>query len=358
MNDRNKKEEEQYYIPAQLREKLKSNNRQELHALKDAGALSDKGLSEILFLKNSDMDAEARRRWIKRVKEHNINRQINEAVNSNDYGYQSHAVGINDSASNMTSYKRIKQLRDVVIRAGRTFVFKGEPDAGKTNFSLFLAELAADFDDRTLLTNMRSVERGKTFHSFKQMEKLAEKEKKTFIIIEDASNHLSGYNTDSSDVEEYMRPFQNELAKNDAVMCLLGHTGMDVHAHLRRNAFLVDKTGKKSATVYENVNGGSGGSKIASFNNISKTEITYDPKEKTAFKFPSDSSDDGEKERETIIKKVTERLKNNRTVKTVDLPEHNNEDVATVLRDLADRNDGIKFSDSSPKSIKRRRKSG
>jgi hypothetical protein len=156
-----------------------------------------------------------------------------------------------------------------------------------------------------------------------------------------------------------MRPFQNELAKGEdgAVLFLLGHTGSDIHAHLRRNAFLVDKKSKKSIDLYERVGNGGGENLKSSFKNVPATSVDYSPVEKTVFHWPEEDTGPTREEQLNQIKgEIGNKLADNRIVKTVDLPEYENSMVADALRDVAQQHDYLKFVESkSPYRVKKKR---
>lgn len=349
--------EERAFTTSHLREKLLSSQDDDLPASQDAGILSRDAERLIDLMKRFDIDAEKQKALIKRIRKQDVSQNINQAVRKDDYGYQAHALGRVNSQDTITDYTRLKQLKNTFQKNGRTFVFKGEPDTGKTNFALFIAELLSDMEDFDVLTNLESSDLGETFKSFQEMRELTSESGKKVVIIEDASNHLSGYALDRTKVEKYMRPYQNELAKDNAVLLLLGHTGSDIHAHLRRNAFLVHKKSKKSVDLYERVGNGSGEALKSSFQNVPATSVNYNSEEKTLIRWPDEEQGDSREEKLNEIKeKIGEELGNNRVVKTVDIPEHDNSLVAEALRELAKSHTYLKFiEEKSPYRVKKKR---
>ncbi|MFB6199584.1 MAG: hypothetical protein ABEJ83_01790 [Candidatus Nanohaloarchaea archaeon] len=351
------KGEEGLYTSSHLREKLQSSQEDDLPANQDAGVLSDKAMRLVELMRKYDIDREKQQAFIKRIKQRDITQNINEAIRKDDFGYMSHALGRVNSQDTLTDYTRLKRLKDTFRKNGRTFVFKGEPDTGKTNFAFFIAELLKDMKGFDVISNLKSADLGDTFQSFEEMRNLTGEPGKKAVIIEDASNHLSGYALDRAKVEKYMRPYQNELAKDNAVLFLLGHTGSDIHAHLRRNAFLVDKKSKKSVDIYERVGNGGGEALKSSFNDVPATSVDYNSEEKTVFHWPD--MDDGHTREEKINRikgEIGNKLAENRVVKTVDLSEYKNSLVADALRKVAEQHDYLKFVENkSPYRVKKKR---
>ncbi|MFB6199581.1 MAG: hypothetical protein ABEJ83_01775 [Candidatus Nanohaloarchaea archaeon] len=351
------KGEEGLYTSSHLREKLQSSQEDDLPADQDAGLLSDRAMRLVELMRKYDIDREEQQKFIKRIKRRDVNQNINEAIRKDDFGYMSHALGRVNSQDTLTDYTRLKRLKNTFRKNGRTFVFKGEPDTGKTNFAFFIAELLKDMEGFDVISNLKSAGLGETFQSFKEMRELTGETGKKAVIIEDASNHLSGYALDRAKVEKYMRPYQNELAKDNAVLFLLGHTGSDIHAHLRRNAFLVDKTGKKSVDIYERVGNGGGDALKSSFKDVPATSVDYNSEEKTVFEWPDENEGPSREEKLDKIKgEIGNKLTENRVVKTVDLPDYEDSLVADALREVAETHDYLKFMEKkSPYRVKKKR---
>jgi len=226
--------------------------------------------------------------------------------------------------------------------------------------ALLMAEIWQDATDGIVYTNMESVKQFKTVQSFDKLEEEFEKDykddKPKLMIVEDASNHFSGYAVDKDVMEEKYRPFSNELAKNNGIMFLLGHTGMDIHADARRKSLLVDKPSLKTTKIFRRIKNGKGTDRIFKMTEIPKSSHKYDSTEKTKWIWESESDEPSEEELKIneIQAELVKRLKNNREVKTVDLP-YNNSDVADVMRQFIQNNsEGFKLDSSSPISIKKK----
>jgi hypothetical protein len=224
-----------------------------------------------------------------------------------------------------------------------------------------MAEIWKDATDGIVYTNMKSVKAFKTVTSFPELkaefEKDYEDDRPKLMILEDASNHMSGYAVDREDMEEKYRPFSNELAKNNGVMFLLGHTGMDIHADARRKSLLVDKPSLKTTEIYRRIKNGKGVDKLFKMTEIPKSSHDYDSTEKTTWIWDSDSdkTDEQAQADAEIRSLIVDNIKNSSEVRTVDI-RHNNEDVARIMRDMAENNkEAFKLDESSPISLKKKR---
>lgn len=147
--------------------------------------------------------------------------------------------GLTNRESGMSVVRRLVRLQQRLRTDGYMVSFAGATDAGKTNLALLMAELAMlDNPEMHLITNMTSLrnhpeERTHVIENYHEMEYLvSEFDREWIIALDELSSHASGYATDRSDVEEYMRPFSRALAKYSARLINIGHQG-DIHPTLR-----------------------------------------------------------------------------------------------------------------------------
>lgn len=340
-----------------LREKLQSLDSSDLRALRESGLLSKEGLTTALSMKRGFKRAGVDYRKtdkFKRLLENELSHTAREAVVEGDLSLMAHINGRTSESNSISQFHRIKELQEVLSVQGRSYIFKGEPDTGKTNMALLMAEIWQNATDGTVITNMDSVKQFKTITNFEDWKKEFEKDGEILGIIEDASNHFSGYSVDADMMEKRYRPFSNELAKNDGVIFLLGHTGMDIHADARRKSLLVDKPSLKKTTIYRRIKNGSGADELLNLNLIPKSSVNYDSTEKTAWKWRrGDKMDEKEELEANVRSEIGRLLSQNQEVRTVDL-EANNDLVADILRDIAKHNEQLKIDETSPISIKKK----
>lgn len=342
-----------------LRENLSNLESSDLRALQEAGLISKQALDVALSMKNglkrAGEDYRKDERF-KRLLETQISHRAHDAVDESNLSVMAHLNGRTGQESGISQFHRIKQLKNILTVSGRTFIFKGEPDMGKTNLALLMAEIWQDATGGKVITNMESVKQFKTVSTFDEWKKeFEESDDEILGIVEDASNHFSAYAVDRQEMEEQYRPFSNELAKNNGVMFLLGHTGMDIHADARRKSLLVDKPSVKKTEIYRRIKDGKGKDKLLTLTEIPKTSVKYDSTEKTRWVW-SDTEDNTEAEQEAEMRReIIKQLKTNTVVKTVDIP-YNNSKVADIMRKLAvNAGSDLIFDESaSPKRLKKK----
>lgn len=79
-----------------------------------------------------------------------------------------------------------------------------------------------------------------------------------WAIIDEGSQMLTGYSDDREAVERLMSRLVKLARKHGVNLIIIGHTGMDLHADLRRLCDYVEKPSKKTARVYLSVKRGEG----------------------------------------------------------------------------------------------------
>lgn len=342
--------------PAYLREKLK-DDANDLEALRDSAFMGRESpaLQLLLSAKRGLGGDYMKNERVKDILEKETTETVNKAVNEEKDSLMTHANGLMQEDSSISQFHRIKQIQKIISVKGRIFQFSGNPDSGKTNFGLFCLELWQEETGGTVITNMESVKVGKTAKTFEELKEYAEKFKRWVFLMEDASNHISGYSVDTKVVEDKIRPFKNELAKLGGNLFLLGHTGKDIHPDLRRNSYRVHKPNKKTANLYKTDDKGRKADKIATYSGIPKSGISYNPTETTEFEIKTGDDGNDDEDIEMMIRRdIYKKLGNKNEVRTVDLS-YNNSEVAQVMRVVAESEDFLKFDSSSPKSIKKKR---
>jgi len=345
-------EKEKYpYLGAQLRAKLTEN--EDLKILEETGIIDKRfiGVLERLQRYNSAENSQL----YERIKSRQINIGVNEALKDSSKDRLAYATGKSENKAELSSLTLQKRLVDYFKVKGKVFVMSGNPDSGKTNFALVIAYLLNMMEDITVLSNMESVKEFETVKTFDKLEQRANELDRWLYILEDASNHLSGYQMDREMVEEKIRPFKNELAKNGGIMILMGHSGVDIHPDIRRNSMLIDKKNKKSAKIHRfKFDGSIKKGVVKSFNNIPKSPYSYNSNEKTEFILQSKQEKEKKRNIEAEIRhKIAKKLAKSNKVSTVDL-KHNNAKVADIMRQMAEKESYLSFDNKSPKTLKKK----
>ena len=351
--------EETAYLSGSLREKLLDNSDFDLDAHKDAVIQTKEHLREIQAFKQHMSKEEREKDWrYQRLQARGQNKTLNEAGRTHNLTVLGYARGLPENNKSISQYHRIQEIIQILKVNGRIFHFTGNPDAGKTNQALLFSEMWKKETNGTIYSNLESFRQSKTVKSFKELkERFDNDDGRKLMIIEDASNHLSGYAVDRSDVEKYFRPFKNELAKNNGVLMILGHSGTEVHPVIKRNSLRVHKPSIKVCDFYKTDSKGNKSKKIAQYNGVPKSKYKYDSSEKTEFGFSGldvEDEETDEERKEKVKKEILSGLKHSNVVKTVEIP-FNNSFVAECMRELSKDRQELRFFESkTPKRIVKR----
>lgn len=341
-----------------LREQLEKLDSNDLKALKDVGLIDQSALNTILSLKNGlkDTNVDYRKTEIyHQIMEAQHTENLDKAIKEDNLSVKSYAVGRVRDSNSINQAKRLWKIQDEVSVKGRTYIFKGEPDVGKTNTALFLAELWQKETGGRVITNMESCKRFKTVTNFQDWKKEFKKDDKRVLgIVEDASKHMSGYEVDRDLMEQEYRPFSINLAKHNGNMMLLAHTGMDVHPDMRRKSRLVHKTSKKSFTIYKRLKNGEGRNEIMSISGTPLTTIDYADDDITKWSWFKDGKETENEElkiKVDIKKQIGRKLKDKGSCLTTEI-DYDGSKVAQAMREIAEETPTVKFlEDKSPKRI-------
>ncbi|PTD94507.1 hypothetical protein C9439_02230 [archaeon SCG-AAA382B04] len=186
------------------------------------------------------------------------------------------------------------------------FYIFGGMESGKTDFALFLSQIwKKENPNKIILSNIKS---------FKEKDKLVEdwdtllkeikernQDKEKLMIFDEASNHITGYDSESISLAKEIKLFR-KVGETDEVarIILIGHSGKDIHPAFRRLVKFkigdcIFKPSKKVARFYSNVSGGEPTGLDFEIEDIPPTEYHYDTNEPTDWSW---GIDEEEKEEE------------------------------------------------------------
>ncbi|MBC5793154.1 MAG: hypothetical protein H8Z69_03905 [Nanohaloarchaea archaeon] len=350
-----KLEEHKVLISRILREVLKSDNN-DLYAYENAGLLDPEALEYLSkFERYNDSDYTKDERY-RTVLKRNTSKNINEAIREGDIHRMAHAIGLS-TGDKKTDYRKIEDdFKPFIAQEGKIYYISGNPNSGKTNLALFMAELWREEVGGDVASNISSVKAFRTVESFKELKSFFEEPGEKFFIADDFSNHASGYSGDRQKFEQKIRKTTNFIAKYKASLAFIGHTGMDLHADARRKARFLDKKNKTHVDVFKGVKNGQGTNKKMTLESIPETKHGYDPYEKT--KWDWNIEEDGTDEKE-IRKEINERIKKlalqkNTIKRSDDLGEYKTRLAKLEMRDFAEDSSDWRFK-TSPQRLEKRR---
>jgi hypothetical protein len=138
---------------------------------------------------------------------------------------------------------------------------------GKTDFSHLTAEIVefrsekrddlepAEFACNIPSSDLKTVDNWQDFNAWVRSGSV---ESNRWFFMDEGSQALTGYSDDREEVERLMSRLVKLARKFGVNIVIIGHTGMDLHADLRRLSDYVTKPSLKTARVYLTVKRGEG----------------------------------------------------------------------------------------------------
>lgn len=210
-----------------------------------------------------------------------------ESVLQGNGSLMSHLVGVTEQDLDASSLRLPMKLLDELDNndAPAFPVAAGNPNTGKTNTMLLLAELRrADRGELLMLTNFKSSitdYRVTSAHDL-AVTLLEHRETPKFVIIDEASTHFDA-RTHRQEVATQWTPLAKRFAKIGVDACgVICHTGKDLHPEAKRLAtFPFYKTQKKTADFFArwpaDADAPADHLFSGSLENIEPTGVEYDP---------------------------------------------------------------------------------
>ena len=206
---------------------------------------------------------------------------IDQALRSSDLDRQNAMVGL-DSSSDAGGTSKLIELVGRIEEGYIAYQF-GSMGSGKTDFAILLAELWSKMqgDEHRIGSNIESFERAEHVCRYPVLRDwVREGDEPTLFVWDEASSSASGYSSEAHEVMDKFRLLLQSFRKNRCNLLIIGHTGKDVHPHIRRQANdCIHKESKERATVYDEVVEGEGEGEKFSISGIEPTSLRFDTKE-------------------------------------------------------------------------------
>ncbi|ELY73207.1 hypothetical protein [Natrinema pallidum] len=199
------------------------------------------------------------------------------AVKNGDQATTAYLTGIPSYDSDISGMKAINTLCDWLLHSEQCKVIYAAAlmGSGKTDFSLLLLEVIEDHYRRVQKTADVDVPTPEfatnfyaeppdhvdaevhEFHNYERFLEWAEKgssDDERWFIFDEASTELTAQSgANAQDVAEVFAPFVKKMRKMGINMIVIGHDRGDVHPAIRSLASFIDKTGLKTAEIYEGI---------------------------------------------------------------------------------------------------------
>jgi hypothetical protein len=226
-----------------------------------------------------------------------MSEMVDDALETGDAQRLAFASGISDDrldGSNMIAHLKLSE-RLKNNDAPAFLLGLGNPNTGKTNFLLLLAELwLAANPDGTIITNCRSLDaaRGSVEYLFGTQGLYNyitdHPDEPKFLFVDEGSTHFDA-RTNSYEVASQMTPLMKRFAKLSVdVFGTIGHTKKDVHPEIKRlTTTAYFKPEKKVVELYEGIKEDEFTDQLFAgpLEEVAPTTIGYDPDDWSPWNF-------------------------------------------------------------------------
>jgi hypothetical protein len=233
-------------------------------------------------------------------------RNASRAIREGDPWTLQNIVGETSDRRDLSGVQTIRNIREKLSRPAYVAYLHGVMGDGKTDLALLLSEIWRDEMEangyRTEIgSNVKSWERATSITEWDEFDAWlddADETERRLFVFDEASKHASGYAADAQEARELLGKTINLIRKSFASIIVIGHTGKDVHADIRRKAtHLIRKESTKEATFRERVDTGSGEGDIRDdlrVSGIPPTSETYDTYESSTWSW-GDEDDEADR---------------------------------------------------------------
>lgn len=152
------------------------------------------------------------------------------------------------------------ELKKHLIQPAQVFYLYGFMGQGKTMLAEVMGEIFEDDfgDDADVRTNLETLDEFETIQDFGSLDDWlnadadASKSKEKLFIFDEAGSHATSL-TGKQQAQTYnmLLPVIKQIRKARGRIILIGQSGMDLAKDIRRLALSIEKTGEKTATVYD-----------------------------------------------------------------------------------------------------------
>lgn len=300
---------------AYLREQLEDQIPPDRDVLAQAGLLDQEVIEFLAFLErhyerpddrpNAPYYAEDTERY-QHISTRNASKNLREAIQNGQTAKIHHFLGLVQQETEISGIKVYERFSRWVTREAGVTYLAGHMGSGKTDLSLTMAETfvrrLSDPDDTDadgeggdavhVASNITSCPETETITSHPDLvEWLEETDGRKLFILDDGSDSISGYTGDNQQFIAHFKTLVTFLRKDDAALIVIGHTGKDIHPHIRRLCDYVEKDGYKDAAVFEDVDEGEGQDKKFELSKIPPTSWSYDTKEESPWEWATDEDE-------------------------------------------------------------------
>lgn len=172
------------------------------------------------------------------------------------------------------------ELKKHLIQPAQVFYIYGFMGEGKTMLAETMGEIFEDeFEKAEVATNLETLDPFRTINQFGELKDwlnadsdASNEEEKLFVFDEAGSHATSLTGKQQAQTYNMLLPVIKQIRKARGRIILIGQSGMDLAKDIRRLALSIEKTGEKTATIYDR---GEDGSKLFDLYNIPQPSESY-----------------------------------------------------------------------------------
>lgn len=285
------------WAAAQLREKLEGKIPVERQVLQEAGLLDQEVIAFLVEFEHyyerpsKEYPAHAHETdKYRRIVKKNASKNLRRAMESGDTETLHHFLGVVSQETNISGIQFYERFRSWVNRTAGVTYLAGNMGTGKTDLALLMAEIWQEANPHgEVASNITSCPETLTIETQEDLEDWLEADEDDIqdklFIFDEASSHASGYSKDAATVQQQFAVLVNKIRKHDGQLIIIGHSGKDVHPHIRRLADYMEKDSKKEAAVFEEVTEGDGEQQKFELDAIPPTSWQFDTKESSSWEW-------------------------------------------------------------------------
>lgn len=222
-----------------------------------------------------------------------------QAVKDGNISQMKYITGKQQYGFDASSIHTLRKLRDRMKQDAYIAYLFGHMGNGKSEFANLMGELASEELGYKVYSNVRSTyENGhsdgyiytfgeylKTLAGGEKVEELQDiqnsdielPDQKILFIFDEGNQEASGYSDDAYETMNKMGKMLTLIRKVGGILIIIGHTGKDVHPHIRRlSNDCIHKTGKKTAKIYQDVQEAKGVDLKEEIKGIPKSNWNFD----------------------------------------------------------------------------------
>lgn len=237
------------------------------------------------------------------------------AIQQGDQSSAAYLTGVPSYESDISGLKAINQLSDWLLNSEQCKVIYAAAlmGRGKTDFALLLLQIIHDHYERLQQSGhdaptpefacnfyARSpdgvdvdIEEYHNYERFLEWAEQGNSDMERWFIFDEASTELTAQSgANAQDVAEIFAPFVKKMRKMGINMIVIGHDRQDVHPAIRSVASFIDKTGTKTAQIYEGIKRREPYGHRLSLSGIPPTDWIYDTDDVASWEWGDEVVDD------------------------------------------------------------------